>query len=141
MVVAGKEGKLYVLDRDRLGKYQDASDSEIVRSIKVPAAYGAVACWNGHIFYADCCGFVTHDCLMKNGLLEAGPITGRMSSIGGIPSVSSDGAKMGFCGLSRRKNGMNSRSISLLYCMHTKQRTSRMNSITVSSWSHVTGLV
>ena len=95
LVVAGKEGKLYVLDRDRLGRYRDASDSQIVQSIKLPAGYGAVAYWNGHIFYADCCGFVTHDFVMKNGLLKAGPVTGRMSSLGGIPSVSADGAANG----------------------------------------------
>ena len=95
LAVAGKEGKLYVLDRDRLGKYQATSDSQVVQSIKVPAAYGAIAFWNGHVFYPDCCDYVTRDFVMKNGMLEAGPATGAMSSLGGTPSVSADGAKNG----------------------------------------------
>jgi hypothetical protein len=34
LVVAGKEGKLYLLDRDKLGKFQEGSDSQIVQSVK-----------------------------------------------------------------------------------------------------------
>ena len=32
LVIAGKEGKLYLLDRDKLGKFQEGSDSQIVQS-------------------------------------------------------------------------------------------------------------
>jgi hypothetical protein len=34
LVVAGKESKLYLLDRDKLGKFQEGADSQIVQSVK-----------------------------------------------------------------------------------------------------------
>jgi hypothetical protein len=44
LVIAGKEGKLYLLDRDKLGKFQEGSDSQIVQSVSgVKDAYGATA--------------------------------------------------------------------------------------------------
>ena len=40
MVGAGKEGRIYLLDRDNLGKVQAGSDSQIVQSI--PGAIGGL---------------------------------------------------------------------------------------------------
>ena len=53
LVVTGKEGKLYLLDRDRLGKFHEGSDSEVLQTIKTKDAYGAVAAWNGHVYFTD----------------------------------------------------------------------------------------
>ncbi len=92
LVVAGKEGKLYMLDRDMLGKFQEGADSQILQSIKVRDAYGAAAYWNGHIFFTDR-SCVTRDFAIENGLLVAKGMTERMSSPGATPIVSADGTK------------------------------------------------
>lgn len=92
LVLAGKEGKLYVLDRDKLGKFQEGADNPIVQSVKVKDAYGAAAYWNGHIFFTDRSD-VTRDFAIENGLLAANGMTARMSSPGATPIVSADGTK------------------------------------------------
>lgn len=45
----GKEGKLYVLNRNDLGRFQPRSDEQVVQSIKVAAdgLYGTPTYWNG----------------------------------------------------------------------------------------------
>jgi hypothetical protein len=93
LVVAGKEGKLYLLDRDKLGKFQEGSDSQIVQSVKgVKDAYGAASYWNGHIFFTDRSD-TTRDFTMNNGLLVMKGVTTPMSSPGATPIVSADGTK------------------------------------------------
>ena len=92
LVVTGKEGKLYLLDRDKLGKFQEGSDSQVVQSIKVKDAYGAAAYWNGHIFFTDRSD-VTRDFAIQNGLLVIKGMTARMSSPAATPIVSADGTK------------------------------------------------
>ena len=92
LVVTGKEGKLYVLDRDKLGQFQDGADGQVVQAIKLRDAYGAVAYWNQHIFFTDRSD-VTRDFAIENGLLVAKAMTGRMSSTAATPIVSADGTK------------------------------------------------
>lgn len=92
LVVAGKEGKFYLLDRDKLGEFQEGSDSQLVQSIKVKDAYGAAAYWNGHLFFTDRSD-ATRDFAIENGLLAEKGETARMSSPGATPVVSADGTK------------------------------------------------
>jgi hypothetical protein len=90
LVVAGKEGKLYLLDRDKLGKFREGSDIPTVRSVKVKDAYGAAAYWNGHIYLTDRSD-TTRDFTIDNGLLVAKGVTARMSSPAATPVVSANG--------------------------------------------------
>jgi hypothetical protein len=92
LVVAGKEGKLYLLDRDNLGKFQEGFDSKTVQSIKVKDAYGAAAYWSGHIFFTDRSD-VTRDFTIEDGLLVTKRMTAQMSSPAATPIVSADGTK------------------------------------------------
>ncbi len=92
LVIAGKEGKLYLLDRDKLGKVREGSDSPLVQSVKVKDAYGAAAYWNGHIFFTDR-GDATPDFMIENGRLAMKRMTTRMSSPGATPIVSANGTK------------------------------------------------
>lgn len=92
LVIAGKEGKLYLLDRDKLGKFQSGVDDRIVQAIKVKDAYGAASYWNGHIFFTDRSN-TTRDFAMNNGLLVMNGVTARMSSPGATPIISADGMK------------------------------------------------
>jgi len=93
LVVAGKEGRLYLLDRDRMGQHGTQSDN-IIQSIKLPAAYGAAAYWNGHVFYTDY-KFITHDFELDRGKLTQKAVTKPMASLAATPAVSSDGSKNG----------------------------------------------
>ena len=92
LVVAGKEGKLYVLDRDRLGKFHDRSASQIVQSMQTKDAYGAAAFWNGHVFFTDRSD-TTRDFAIENGLLVQKGVTAPMSSPGATPIISADRTK------------------------------------------------
>ena len=75
-VTAGKEGRLYLVNMDELGKYQVGSDSQIVQSI--PKAVGTrdvgsnlstAVYWNGNVY------FVGHDDALKQFKLENGQLT------------------------------------------------------------------
>lgn len=93
LVVAGKEGRLYLIDRDRMGHHQVQAD-DVVQSIKVPAAYGAAAFWNGHVFYTDY-KFITRDLELDRGQLTQKAMTEPMAALAATPAVSSDGSENG----------------------------------------------
>jgi hypothetical protein len=92
MVLAGKEGKLYVLDRDRLGKFEEGADRQIVQSIKAKDAYGAAAYWNGHVYFTDRMD-TTRDYALEGGQLVLKGTTGKMERPAATPVVSADGKK------------------------------------------------
>jgi uncharacterized protein (TIGR03437 family) len=56
MAGAGKEGRIYLLDRDNLGKLQSGSDSQIVQSIPnaIKSFFGNPAYFNNRIYF---CGW------------------------------------------------------------------------------------
>jgi hypothetical protein len=99
MVGAGKEGRIYLLDRDNLGKVQAGSDSQIVQSLPgaIGALYGNPAYFNNTIYF---CGV--------GNSLKAFPISGatmatrpssqsptQFVSPGCVPTVSANGAANG----------------------------------------------
>ena len=86
MVGAGKEGRIYLLDRDNLGRIQAGSDSQIVQSISgaIGPVFGNPAYFNKTIYF---CG--------SSDNLKAFPVSGgRMAE---NPS-SQSAAKFGFPG-------------------------------------------
>ncbi|WP_263416044.1 PQQ-binding-like beta-propeller repeat protein [Terriglobus albidus] len=92
LVIAGKEGKLYMLDRDKLGKFHEGSDTDVVQTVNVKGAYGAAAYWNGHIFFTDR-SYVTHDFALQGGHLLLKGVTAKMPFLAATPTVSADGTK------------------------------------------------
>ena len=98
LVTAGKEGVVYVIDRDRMGGFHTGSDSHAVETLQVgTGAFGAPAYWNGHLFYANRRD-VLKDFLVENGRLNPEPVhhgTERFDHPGAIPVVSANGAKDG----------------------------------------------
>jgi hypothetical protein len=93
LVVSGKGGTLYVLDRDRLGKHLVGSDSQIVQTLPggPDENFGASAYWNGHvfcIFAAD----VPKDFAVTNGLLSSEPARGsrKFPDPGCTPTLSAN---------------------------------------------------
>src|SRR5262249_31158935 len=52
LVTAGKEGKIYLIDRDQMGKFQPGDDPHAVQTISASrGAFGAMAYWNQNVFF------------------------------------------------------------------------------------------
>jgi hypothetical protein len=85
-----KAGTIYVLDRDQLGQYHPQGDA-VLQRIDTRESYGAMAYWNGHVFFA------ASDDYLRDYKLENGRVTPSKSSAmkfenpGATPSVSADG--------------------------------------------------
>ena len=99
VVAAGKNGVVYLIDRDRMGNYHSGSDAHAVQTVQVSATgvYGAPAYWNGHLFV-----FASNDVLkdypLAGGRLAPAPAHHGVTSFpnpGAIPSVSANGQKDG----------------------------------------------
>jgi hypothetical protein len=98
LLVAGKGGLIYVLDRDHLGGAQVGSDRLAVQTVPCSdGAFGAPAYWNGHVFFA-CAGDVIKDFALRDGRLSPQPVAqggGKFADGGATPTVSSNGARDG----------------------------------------------
>lgn len=88
-----KDSTIYVIDRDHMGQYHRDSDA-LVEVIKMPGpGLGAMAYWNGHVFFATNNDNL-RDYVVKNGQL-APSASSRMKfkDPGATPSISADGKK------------------------------------------------
>jgi hypothetical protein len=96
VLVGGKEGNLYVLDRGNLGKYQESSDSYAVQVIRFrDGIYSAPAYWNGHV-YMLASGEYLSAFTLDHGRLS-GKVMGeqRFGNPGATPAVSANGTNNG----------------------------------------------
>lgn len=87
MVGAGKEGRIYLVDRDNMGKFNPTDDSQIVQSI--PDAIGAgedsnfyqPVFWNGNVYFSG-----NNDVIkafrLQNGLLSTAPVMQASTTFG-----------------------------------------------------------
>lgn len=68
-IVGGKDGNLFVVDRDHLGQYQSGSD-DVVQVVKLKGAlHAAPAYWNQQVYvFGD--GDVLHQLAVRDGTLE-----------------------------------------------------------------------
>jgi hypothetical protein len=97
LVTIGKDGVMYVIDRDRMGKYQSGSNRHAVQAFKAltEGGYGAVAYWNGHV-YAFGRNDVLKDFVLDNGRIGETPAhQGTFRYHPATPSVSANGTKDG----------------------------------------------
>ena len=87
LVAAGKEGRIYLVDRDNMGKFNPNSDSQIVQSI--PNALGdgsdsnfyAPVFWNGNVYFSG-----NNDVIkafrLQNGVLSTSPVMQASTTFG-----------------------------------------------------------
>ncbi|HWD91725.1 MAG TPA: chitobiase/beta-hexosaminidase C-terminal domain-containing protein, partial [Verrucomicrobiae bacterium] len=105
MIGAGKEGTLYLLDRDNLGKYILSSnpgatgDTQIAQEIKtvIGGVWGSPAYFNHEIFFQGA-GDVLKGFGITNGVVTTSPISKSTTSFGSgytTPSVSANGTSNG----------------------------------------------
>ena len=99
LVAAGKEGRIYLLDRDRMGGFNPGGDSQIVQSIEgaVGPLYGGPAYFNGALYFA-----AAQDTLKAFSVSNAHIGTTPLSQAslvfyhpGAIPTVSANGSTNG----------------------------------------------
>ena len=100
LVVSDKAGRLYVIDRDRMGKFQEQADGHAVQTIPKGAGiggFGAPAYWNGHLFSLGSRD-VLKDWAVRNGQLSAQPVAAASTVFtdpGATPTVSANQSKDG----------------------------------------------
>jgi hypothetical protein len=88
-----KGSMIYVIDRDRMGRFQPNGDAVVQRIRMAGLGLGAMACWNGHVFFA-CSDDFLRDYAVKNGQLTLNLYSRtRFEDPGATPSVSANGNK------------------------------------------------
>lgn len=98
-VSAGKEGKIYLLNRDNLGKFHPGSDSQIVQSIPdaVGHNFSTATYWQGNVYFIGTSDVIKQFAL-TNGLLSNSPVSSGTQVYGfpgGNMSVSANGSQNG----------------------------------------------
>jgi uncharacterized protein (TIGR03437 family) len=99
LVSGSKEGRIYVLDREKMGHFLSGSDSQIVQSL--PAAVGPV--FGVPVYFNNTVYFAAKDDAVKafsiaNGLLSEKPVSqgvGPVPYLGSVPSISANGSTNG----------------------------------------------
>jgi len=99
IVGAGKQGTIHLVDRDNMGHYNAANDSQIVQEIPgaIGAAFSSPAYFNHQIYYQGS-GDVMKAFLITNGVIVTTPVskaTTSFSALGGTPSISANGTNNG----------------------------------------------
>jgi hypothetical protein len=88
-----KGSMIYVIDRDRMGKFRPDGDAIVQRIRMAGGGYGAMAYWNGHVFFACSDDFLRDYAIEKGELkLSTNSIT-KFENPGATPSVSANGNK------------------------------------------------
>jgi hypothetical protein len=106
LVIGGKNGVLYVLDRDRMGGYQTGGNSHAVQTLHFgEGIYSAPAYWNGHMYLLASNDFLA-DLVLKKGHFAdqlAAVASRKGGQAGATPTVSANGAANGIVWLIETK--------------------------------------
>ena len=99
LISAGKEGRIYLLDRDQMGHFNAAGDGQIVQSLEgaIGPLYGGPAYFNNTVYFS-----ASNDVLkafsISDGQLRTSPAS-QSSQVfgypGAIPTVSANGSSNG----------------------------------------------
>ena len=96
VIVAGKGGTMYVVDRDNMGRFHTGDDSHAVQTItKMDSALSAPAYWNQNV-YILVSNDVLKDFALNDGRLSPQPVAQASEKFvdpGATPAVSANGTK------------------------------------------------
>jgi hypothetical protein len=88
-----KHSVLYVIDRDQMGKFHAERDAIPQRIPMAGGGFGAMAYWNGRVFFAASEDYL-RSYAVKNGQLVPGESSSmKFMTSGATPSISADGNK------------------------------------------------
>ena len=92
VLIGGKDGRFYTLDRGHLGKLQESSDSPIAPAIQFRGGiYSAPAYWNGHVYISARGDYLSSFTLDKGRLSGKTMGEQRFGSGGATPAISANG--------------------------------------------------
>lgn len=99
MAGAGKEGRIYLLDRDNLGKFHAGSDSQIVQSLPgaIGSLFGNPAYFNKTLYFCGA-GDALKAFSISNAQMSAAPVSQSSTYFGYpgcVPTISANGAATG----------------------------------------------
>jgi uncharacterized repeat protein (TIGR03806 family) len=98
LVGAGKEGRIYLLDRDNMGKYRAGADTQILQSLPgaMGAAFDTPAYFNRRLYFVGS-GDYLKSYAISNGLIITPPVTSPTTYgfPGATASVSANGTNNG----------------------------------------------
>ena len=92
---AGKEGSIYLVDRDDMGHFNNANNSQIVQNLtgQIRGLFSAPAYWNNSVYFSAG-GDRVKAFSLNNGLLSSTPTSmsnGSLSWPGASPAISANG--------------------------------------------------
>jgi len=99
MVSAGKEGRIYLVDRDNLGHFQSSGDTQIPQSLPgvIGALFGIPAYFDNVVYFSGV-GDSLKAFPIQNGQLAARPASQSPTKFGfpgSVPSISANGSNDG----------------------------------------------
>ncbi len=115
----GKEGKIYLLDRDNLGHFNATSDSQIVQEVAgaIQGTWSSPALFNNLIYYQGS-GDTLKSFSIVNGSMGTSPTSASSTSFGfpgATPSISANGAANALVWV-LQTDGYSSGSPAVLHC-------------------------
>ncbi len=111
LIEAGKEGSIYVIDRDNMGHYNPNDNSQIVQNItnQISGIFGIPAYWNNNVYFGSG-GFHLQAFSLTDGLLSSTPTSQSPTNLGypgTTPSVSANGNSDGIVWAIQSANRLN----------------------------------
>jgi hypothetical protein len=103
LLAAGKEGVIYLVNRDSMGQFNSTMD-DVVQEVRtnLGQVYSIPVYWNGMVYYLGTNGHTLQAFSLTNGLLSTSPVMQSVSMSGrGIPSLSANGTTNGLIWLLR----------------------------------------
>ena len=91
----GKGSMIYVINRDQMGQFHNDGDAVVQKVRMSGGGYGAMAYWNGHVYFA-CSDDRLRDYVLENGQLKLSSSSSiKFANPGATPSVSANSNKNG----------------------------------------------
>ncbi|HLH56199.1 MAG TPA: chitobiase/beta-hexosaminidase C-terminal domain-containing protein [Verrucomicrobiae bacterium] len=119
IVGPGKSGKIYLVDRDNMGRFQNGSDSQIVESFNgISGSWSPPAYWN-HLLFFQASSAALKSFSISNGVINQTAVATAPVSVGGVngsPVVSANGNNNGIVWVMNNNSG-NSGSPATLYAL------------------------